>query len=167
MVKTILRIIILLVISWLMLLGYWHFFPNQETRIRRMLGELARVAAVSPNSTPLANLAAANELAGFFTKEIEISVDVPGAGRHTFTGREEIIQAVVGTRSHYPGMKVELFDIAVKLAAGGQSATVDLTAKVTQTAERDFGVQELTFQLKKTDGDWRITRVDTVRTLGS
>ena len=166
MVKTIARIIVLAVIGWMLLLGYWHFFPSQETRIRRMFGELARVVSISPNSSPLANLAAANELASFFTKDVEINLDVPGVGRHTFTGREEIIQAAVAARSNSRSVKVEFLDINVKLDAGKESATVDLTAKVTQPAEHDFSVQELKFQLQKVDGEWRIARVDTVRTMG-
>ena len=165
--KTILRILVLLVIGWLLLLGYWHFFPGQETRIRRMLGELARVASTPPNSSPLANLAAANELAGFFTKDVEINVDVPGEGRHTFSGREEVMQAAVAARSQSRRVKVEFLDVIVRLQAGKQSAVADLTAKVTQAGERDFDVQELNFRIKKVDGEWRITRVETVRTLGS
>jgi hypothetical protein len=166
LVKTILRVVAFVVIGWLLLLGYWHFFPSQETRIRRMFGELARVVSVSPNSSPLANLATANELAGLFTRDVEINLDVPGVGRHTFNGREEIIQAAVAARSNSRGVKVEFLDLNVKLDAGKESATVDLTAKVTQTGEHDFGVQELKFQLKRVDGEWRITRVDTVHTLG-
>ena len=166
MVKTILRVAALLVIGWLLLLGYRHFFPSQETRIRQMLGELARVVSMPPNSSPLANLAAANELVSSFTPDVEINVNVPGAGQHALSGREEIIQAAVAARSHSRGVKVEFLDIIVRLQADKQSAVTDLTAKVTQTGERDFDVQELKFRLKKVGSEWRIARVETVRTLG-
>ena len=167
MVKTIPRVVALLVIGWLLLLGYGHFFPSQEARIRRMFAELARVVSVAPNSSPLANLAAGNELAGFFTKDVEINVDLPGAGRHTFTGREEFIQAAVAARSNSRSVKVEFLDLNVKLGPDQRTAAIELTAKITQTGERDFNVQELKFQLRKVDGEWRIARGDTVRTLGS
>ena len=166
MVKTILRVAALLVIGWLLLLGYWHFFPSQETRIRRMLGDLARVVNTSPNSSPIAKLAAANELAGFFAKDVEINVNVPGAGQHTFSGREEIIQAAAAAQSYSRSVKVEFLDIIVRLQTDKQSAVADLTAKITQAGEREFDVQELKFRIKKVDREWRITRVETVRTLG-
>jgi hypothetical protein len=166
LVNTILRLLLLLVVGCLLLLGYWRFFPSQETRIRRMLGDLARVVSTSPNSSPLANLAAANQLAGFFTKDVEINVDVPTLGRHTFSGREEIIQAAAAARSNSRGVKIEFLDILVRLQADKQSAVADLTAKVTRAGERDFDVQELKFRARKVDGGWRIARVDTVRTLG-
>jgi hypothetical protein len=165
-VKTILRILLLLVIAWLLLLGYWHFFPSEETRIRRRLEGLARAVSTSPNPSPLANLADANEVTGFFARDVEISVEVPGAGRHTFTGREEVIQAAVAARSNSRSVKIEFLDIMVRLQTDKQSAVADLTAKVTQAGERDFEVQELKFQMKKADGDWQIARVETVRTLG-
>jgi hypothetical protein len=166
LVNTILRLLLLLVAGSLLLFAYWHFFPSQETRIRRRLGELARVVSTSPNSSPLAKLAAASELAGFFTRDIEINVNVPGAGQHAFSGREEIIQAAAAARSYSRSVKVEFLDIIVRLQPDKQSAVADLTAKISHAGERDFDAQELKFRIKKVDSEWRITRVETVRTLG-
>jgi hypothetical protein len=36
---------------------------------------------------------------------------------------------------------------------------------VTVGDSKDFGIQELRFQFRKLDGDWLITRAETVKTL--
>jgi hypothetical protein len=42
---------------------------------------------------------------------------------------------------------------------------VSCTARVNANNSQDFGVQELRFQLRKIEGDWLITRAETVKTL--
>ena len=39
------------------------------------------------------------------------------------------------------------------------------TVKVNAGDSKDYGVQELHFQFKKVDGNWLISRVETVKTL--
>jgi hypothetical protein len=46
-----------------------------------------------------------------------------------------------------------------------QSAVADLTVEAKVSGERDPIVWEMKFTLRKTDGQWLITRVETVRTL--
>ena len=52
-----------------------------------------------------------------------------------------------------------------KVGADKLSAEVSCTLRVTVGNEKDFGVQEMRFQFKKIDGEWLITRVETVKTL--
>ena len=166
MVKRLPRIVLLVLAVALLVLAYRHWFPNEEQRIRRMLSDVAREACIPANPKPLGNLAAAQKLASFFSPEVEIHVDAPSYGQHTLMGRDEIMQAVLAARANLKNLKVEFLDPNVALDASQESATVELTAKVTHTGERDFGVQELKFQMKRLDGQWRINRVETVRTLG-
>ncbi len=166
MVKRILHFFALGFVMALVILAYRHFFPSEEQRIRRVLIEVAQAASVQNNPTPLGNLAAAQELAGHFSADAEIIVNVPEVGKKSLVGREEIRQAVLAVRSNLKGLKVEFLDINLELDRQRQSATAELTAKATAKAERDFGVQELQVQLKKLDGRWCLTRIETVKTLG-
>ena len=47
-------------------------------------------------------------------------------------------------------------EVCLALVSGQAQLTID---------SKDFGVQEMHFQLKKVDGNWLITRAETVKTL--
>jgi hypothetical protein len=164
-VKTFRRVIAALLAAGLLWLAYNHFFPNDEKIIRRTLTRLATTASVPANPTPLGNLRAANALQDFFVPEVEVEVDVPIEGRHTFTGREELIQAAIAARNNYRGLRVEFLDVNVAVAEGKQEATAELTARATQPGESELHVHEMKIYLRKKDTDWRIWRAETVRTL--
>jgi hypothetical protein len=148
--------------------GYWAwtvFFPSPETVIRARLHELAKVASISANEAPLAQLSNAQLLTTFFTADVEITVNVPGQSMQTFQGRDQIMMAASAARSRFGALKVEFLDITIALAPDKESASVELTGKAQVPGERDFFVQELKFLLRKVDGKWLINRVETVRTL--
>ena len=48
------------------------------------------------------------------------------------------------------------------MAPDKQSAVADAAVTVKATGETDFGVQEMKFTFQKVDGNWLITRVETV-----
>ena len=50
------------------------------------------------------------------------------------------------------------------MAPDRQSAVADLTAKAAVPGQKDFEVQEMKFVLKKINGEWLITRAETVKT---
>jgi hypothetical protein len=152
----------------LVALGIWLWtvlFPSPEKVIRKRLTELARTVSFSPNEGNLARLADAENLAFFFSTNIEVNIDMPGHERHVFAGREEITQAVLAARSAVSGLDVKFPDIVVAIAPDKQSAVADLTVEANISNERDPIVQEMKFTLHKTDGKWLVTRVETVRTL--
>jgi hypothetical protein len=166
-VKTVFRFILL---AALVALGVWLWFvlfPSPERIIRQRLTELARTASFSSGESDLARLAAAQKLAGFFTTNVEADFNVPGRVQHQLLGRDEIKQAAFGARSTLRGLKVTLPDINVTVAPDKQSAVVDLTVEANIAGEHDTIVQEMKFTLQQTDGEWLITRVETVRTLSS
>ena len=166
MVKRIVYLVLLIAAGVIGYLGYQKFFPSEEKRIRLLLADVADVASFSANEKPFTRLARANNLADFFSADAEINVQVPLEGSRTIHGRDEILQIARGARFNFNSVHVEFLDVIVELYAEKQAATVELTAKVTQSGQRDFGVQELKILLKKIGGNWRITRLDTVRTLG-
>lgn len=156
-----------LLVAALVALGVWLwlvFFPSPQKVIRHRLDELARTASFSGNESDLARLAAAHSLAGFFATNVEVNLDVPGRLRHTFLGREEIMQAALAARSQAGTLSVQFPDINVTVAPDRQSAVADLTVEAKVPGESDPVVQEMKFSFQKTDGQWLITRIETVRT---
>jgi hypothetical protein len=152
----------------LVALGVWLWFvlfPSPEKVIRKRLMGLAHTASFSSNEGNLARLAAAQNLAGFFATNVEININVPGRIQHNFLGRDEIKEAVLGARSTLGGLKVQFPDINITVVPDKQSAVADLTVEARVSGEQDLIVQEMKFTLQKTDGEWLVTRVETVRTL--
>lgn len=163
--KLIFRIVLVAVLA---ALGIWLWtvlFPNPEKVIRQRLMELARTASSSPGESDLARLAAARSLAGFFSTNVELQVELPELSRYSIMDRDEIMQAALMARSRAGGLKVKFPDINVTVAPDKQSAVADLTVQANISGEPDPIVQEMKFTLRKIDGRWLITRVETVRTL--
>jgi hypothetical protein len=92
-------------------------------------------------------------------------VELPELNQHNSLTQEEITQAALFARSRAGGLQVKFPDINVMVAPGKRSATVDLTVTATAGSESESFVQEMKFTLHKIDGQWLITRVETVKTL--
>ena len=162
--KIIIRIVLLAALA---ALGVWLWtvlFPSPEKVIRRRLMELARTVSSSSNESDLTRLAAARSVAGFFASTVELNVDLPELGQRTLD-REELTQLALMARSRAGGVHVKFPDINITVAPDQQSAVADLTVEANITGEHDSVVREMKFTLRKTDGQWLITRVETVRTL--
>ncbi|MFZ1073189.1 MAG: hypothetical protein WAO21_07110 [Verrucomicrobiia bacterium] len=152
----------------LVALGVWLWFvlfPSPERIIRARLTLLARTGSFTSGETYLAKLAITQRLAGYFATNVEVNIDVPGRVQHTFVGRDEIQQAAFAARTSLSGLKVQFPDINVTVAADKQSAVADLTVEANVAGDRDSIVQEMKFTFRQTDGEWLITRIETVRTL--
>ena len=163
--KIVFRIVLL---AGLAALGIWLWtvlFPRPEKVIRRRLTELARTVSSSANESNLTRLAAARSVAGFFSTNVEMNVDLPELGQRNSMDREEIPPMVVMARSRAGGLQVKFPDINVTVAPDKHSAVVDLTVEANISGERDRLLQEMKFTLQKIDGQWLITRVETVQTL--
>jgi hypothetical protein len=149
-------------------LGVWLWtiiFPSPQKIIRRRLEAVARRASFAPNEGTLARLAGAQSLAGYFSTNVEINLDVPGRLQHTIVGRDEITQAALTARSTASSLSVKFLDVDVTLAPNRQSATADFTVEARVSGDQDLIVQEMKFTLRKISGQWLITRVETIRTL--
>lgn len=148
--------------------GVWLFtllFPNPERVIRKRLTALAECLSFGANEAPLTRFSNSQKVAGFFTADIEIHVDVPGYGQQVLAGREGLFQTTMQARSSLNGLKVEFLDINVVVAPNKASAEVEMTLKARIASERDLIVKELKVLLDKSEGNWRIKRVETVKTL--
>jgi hypothetical protein len=163
--KNVFRLVLL---AALVALGVWLWlvlFPSPEKIIRKRLVQLAQDVSFSTSDGNLSRLISAQSVAGFFSTNIEVNIDVPGRVQHDFMGRDEITQAALASRSAVSGLKVKFPDIGVMIAPDKQSATADVTLDATVSGESDAIVQELKFTFQKIDGQWLITRIETIRTL--
>jgi ketosteroid isomerase-like protein len=165
-VKRRLQTALLLALTVGCLVFLWrHFFPNEERRVRRCLTELAQAASVPDHPTPAATLLAGERLRNLLASDLVVEVDLPEIGRHSVTDRAQVIHLALAAWDQLKGLKVELVDVRVAVAQDRATATAELTAKATRTGEKDFFFQELKLQLRQEDGQWRVSRVETVRVL--
>ena len=163
--KNVFRLVLLAVTA---ALGVWLWtmlFPSPETLVRRKIASLAATATFTTADGNITRAAKVANLIGLFAVDTEIHFDAPGQAGRTLSGRDEIRDAARGGFTSVAALKVEFLDLNVRIGADRQTADVNCTARVNAGDKKDDGVQELHFQLKKIDGDWRITRVETVKTL--
>lgn len=155
-------------LTGLLALGFWGWrilFPGPVQVIHRRLNELAQAASIAPNESPVARLYNAQKLAGFFTPDVEVTLDMHGYSPHTLSGRDKLIEAATGARSVVGSLTIKLVDIHVTVGGDKQSALVNLTAKVNLPGESAPQPQELKVEFKKDGGQWLIDRAETVRPL--
>ncbi|HUA68084.1 MAG TPA: hypothetical protein VMA13_06005 [Candidatus Saccharimonadales bacterium] len=149
-------------------LGVWLWtilFPSPEKIIRRRLDEVARHVSFAPNEGTLARVASAQSLADYFATNVEVNINTSEGDRQEFVGRSQITQAALGARSVVQSLKVKFLDVDVALAPGKQSATADLTVDANISGQPNAIVQEMKITLQKINGQWLITRVETIRIL--
>lgn len=149
-------------------LGVWLWtvlFPGPEKVIRQRFAALAHTASFLANGSDLARLATARNLAGFFSTNVEMSLDLPRLGQLRSMDREEITQLALAASARGGAVLVKFPDINITVAPGRQSAVVDLTVTATVAGEADSVVQEMKVTLHRIGGQWLITRVESVPTL--
>ena len=140
--------------------------PRQVAEsIGKRLAQAASEASFQSGENPLVSAARAETLAGFFSTNVEIKINVPEFGPRNFAGRDEIMQAAAGARSAFSSLKVEFPDMNITVGPDKLSAVADVAMKVQAAGEKEINVQEMKFTFQKIGGDWLITRVETVRTL--
>jgi hypothetical protein len=163
--KMVLRLVLL---AALIAAGVWLWtilFPSPEKIIRKRLAQAASEVSFKSGENPLVSAARAETLAGFFSTNVELNINLSEHGRHNFAGRDEIIQAAAGVRSMFGSLKVEFPDMSITVGPDKLSAVADVVVQVQAAGDKDYYVQEMKFTFQKIGGDWLITRVETVRTL--
>ena len=148
--------------------GFWLWtvlFPSPEKIVLKKIAGLAAAANFDGGAGNITRAGKASSVVKQFADDAQIIIDLAGAGARTLSGREEIREAALGGFASLKTLNVQFIDPIAKVGADKQSAEVNCTAEVRVDDSKDFGVQELRFQLKKMDGEWFITRVETVKTL--
>lgn len=156
-------------IAALLLVGVWIWrilFPSDEKLIRQLLAEAAQTAAVKPNENPLFKIAGANKLVGYFSADAVLKLEVAGVDSHTLDTPDDLRQAVTAARASLQEAKFQFSEVQVEVAPDSQSASAHLVAIAYLNGSGDPLVQELKMQLKKIERRWKISRVETVKSLG-
>lgn len=163
--RTALRVVALAALAGL---GFWLWtvlFPSPQKLVLRRISKLAATVTVTQGDGTFTRASKVSNLIGYFATDAEISWDGAGTGAHTLSGRDEIREAAAGGMAHLTSLKVRFQDATARISPDQQTAEVSCTANVRANDSQDFGVQEFRFQLRKIDGDWLITRAETVKTL--
>jgi hypothetical protein len=149
----------------LLVWGWRALFPGPEQLVRRQLAGLARAASFGPRQSPFARMARVEKLRAFFAPDVEVSVELPGRSPLAFAGREELLQAALWAQANSASLALEFLDLHVRVAPDEESAVANLTLQAKSSEDRDPFFQELKITLKKIEGAWRLTRIETVKTL--
>ncbi len=159
------RVVLILALIAAGVLVWWAFFPNPRNVIRSRLRKLAETASFDVGQGTVPKALKAQQLADYFTRDLNVVAEIRGYGTYSWDGRDELVQNAAIKMQDLVALKLEFMDINITLDSDGQSAVANLTAKATVPGERDFFVQEFDFKLKKVSGHWLICRIETVKTL--
>ena len=149
-------------------LAFWlwlGFFPSPDRAIRRRLASVAQDISFDPGQGYLVRMARAQNLTGFFSTNVQVTINVPGRAEHHLAGRDEILQTALAARASVQSLEVKFPDVSVVVSPDHQSAVADVTMVARVAGQNDIIVQELKLSLQKIDGQWLITRIETVRPL--
>jgi len=163
--KAALRLALALVLLGLLYWLYTVLFPSPEKAVLKRIASLAATATIPAGTNPLLRANKVGTVIAYFSPDAEITYDLVGVGAHTLSGRDEIREAAAGGFAGATSLSVRFQDLTVRLGPDKLSAEVSCTAKVSANGDQDTGIQEMRFQLRKLDGDWLITRAETVKTL--
>jgi ketosteroid isomerase-like protein len=147
--------------------GLWvwrTFFPSPEAVIHQRLEKLARNASFSAGEGTVARAISAQRVPGFFAPQVDVILDFPGRPKHTFADRERVAEAAMASRQGM-GLSVKFPDINVVVNGDRKSATADVTLQARLAEDKEDIIQELQITFQKTNDDWLITRVQSVRPL--
>jgi hypothetical protein len=165
MKKLAVRVVIL---AALIALGWWIWtaaFPNPRKAVWHRLQKLAETASFSANEGQFARLARARKVVNFFSEQVVVSVSAPGADPAEINGREDLLEHAQAGYVVVKGLKATFSDPNIEMTPGNEEAIVDVAFRADVSGEKDAVVEELKFGLKKIEGTWLITRVESVNTL--
>ena len=148
-------------------LAFWLWmvcFPSPEKVVLKKISQLAALANVGTGDSNLARAGKATQVIGDFANDGEIVVNVPGMVG-TLSGRDEIHDLVMAGFVSVTSLKVQFLDATARIGADRHTARLNCTGRVSVGDAKDTEIQELRFQLRKIEGNWLITRVETVKTL--
>jgi hypothetical protein len=156
----------LLMLAGLIALGYWAWtaaFPNPRKVVWHRLEKLAQLASFPPNEGQLAKLANVQKIAGYFSDQVTVNVDVSGVEKVEYNNREDLIQALQGARMATSSVKAKFLGPKIEMTPGNLEAIVGVALTADVSGEQNALVVDLKIEMKKIDGDWLITRVESVQ----
>jgi len=163
--KSALRVMLVGILAALGIWVWGYFHPSPQEAIRRRLADVARAASYTEPGGMIARAVKAQKLAGYFSPEIAMRIDLPDQSRHEAASRDEIMARAMALPTIFRSFKVQLLDPNITVGADRKSAIVDLTLRAETPGDQYLAVQEIKCTMRQVDGEWIIVRVDTVKTL--
>lgn len=163
--KLTIRLLVFAALAGLAVWLYFILFPSAEKQVRKHLLETATAASFVANEGPLAQAGNIASFAGCFADPVQVKVSVIGGEHEASLGRDELLQIAAHARNQFGSLKVQFLDITVTVATDKVNADADLTVRGSIPGDANYLVQEMKFTLRKLNGHWLITRVETVKVL--
>jgi hypothetical protein len=148
----------------------WSRPSGDERAIRARLDGL--VATVNANNGEgLAAMAHAAEIGGYFTDDAVVDL---GEGTARIVGRSTLMGMAARLQPRAAAFRLRFDDVGVRVAPGGTSADVTLTASFIQRATGPEGespegesmdAREFTLAMTRSSGGWQIARITAIDTL--
>lgn len=161
--------VVVYVIGLAVLASVWHWWPSDERRIRRLVGEMAAVFDGSPAGAGLEGVARLAPLARALSPDVVVDGLAPDGtiADAALTGRDAVLGAAAGALRLVPDLLVDVEDVRVAVAPRVADATA-IAGVVVSGSAADGGwrdIRELRFELARHEDGWLVTRVTPVRPL--
>jgi hypothetical protein len=146
-------------------LWIWRYaLPSDEREIKRRLHDFADEFNVA-TTDGLSTIARAASLGQFFTEDVVVEL---GSGSPPINGRDTLIGMAARLQPRTAAFILELDDIGVTFVDATR-ADAALTAVIRRrtigSGEQSLDAREFSAELRRIDGEWRISRVTAVETL--
>ncbi len=86
-----------------------------------------------------------------------------GEETHEFYNREELVQAIQAGRMSVNSVLAKFKSPKIEITPGNQEAIIGVVLTADISGEKDAVVEDLKIEMKKIDGDWVITHVESVQ----
>lgn len=163
------RILVLVLVIAAALVGFllWSRDPRAREirRIQTRLEEFARSLSFTDKDPPFVRLGYAGRAVGFFADPVQFDMTLGSRVLQGPVPVERLREGAAGLRATSAGLSIRFSDIAVDLDQTSTNASAHLTARIFFAGDNDYLVQEFRMRLEKSNADWRVREVRTVRTM--
>ncbi len=153
-----LGIIILVVV-----LFFWLSRDSDVQKIKKNLQTLTQLCSKQQQESTLDSLQKAGTIVKLLTDPCQLYLEkYDHQGEYS---RKEIRDRILLVRNRSDNIKVRLHDTSIKVKAEEAEVTATLDVQGVADQEEAATIQEVVFSMKKTDGDWLLSRVTFVEVL--
>jgi SnoaL-like protein len=159
------RLAALAVAAFCLVLGWRSWESNDEQAIHRRLDALTVEINRTVNEG-FSTVERAADIGSYFTEDAVVDL---GEGASPIVGRATLVGMASRLQRRTAAFRLRLDDVGVRMAPGGATAAVTLTASFIQRDDGGGGdsmdAREFALSMAKASGVWRIARVTAVDTL--
>ncbi len=138
---------------------------RESRRIQKRLSALAREISFPENESAVRKLTYADRVGAYFADPTDFSIALGPRSIEGIHSRAQLEEGCRGIRAVSRGLEVSFLDITPTLQPDRQRATAHLTSKIYFKGDPDYWIQEFRLHLAHSEHQWRITRIETVRTM--